>query len=100
MKHRLLHGRAIAFRGWRLSASSYAESPQGVGYGPSLRGDERRLDDQHRPFMPEWRLRAIAAATRSTCFNAGIRPAADMPGNAIPRGSGISTETSPRALLL
>jgi hypothetical protein len=30
-----------------------------VGHGPSLRGDERRLDDRHRPFMPEWQLRAV-----------------------------------------
>ena len=30
-----------------------------VGHGPSLHRDERRLDDRHRPFMPEWQLRAI-----------------------------------------
>jgi hypothetical protein len=35
------------------------ERQQRVGCGPSLRGDERRLDERHRPFMPEWQLRAV-----------------------------------------
>ena len=42
-----------------LSASSFAQCRQRVGYGPLLHRDERRLDDRHRPFMPEWQLRAI-----------------------------------------
>jgi hypothetical protein len=47
-----------------LSSVSTTGSERGkrqirVGYGPSLHSDERRLDDQYRPFMPEWRLRAI-----------------------------------------
>src|SRR5712692_5355078 len=33
-----------------MTAMRPLKGPKRVGYGPSLRGDERRLDDQHRPF--------------------------------------------------
>ena len=45
--------------GHRTAASEMFGRLEWVGYGPSLRGDERRLDYQQRPFVPKRRLRAI-----------------------------------------
>jgi hypothetical protein len=42
-----------------VSFQEYRKTATGLGYGPSLRGDERQLDEQHRPFMFARRLRAI-----------------------------------------
>ena len=48
--------RSVEFCRHRATAIGGSKGLQRVGYGPSLRGDERRLDDRHRPFMPEWQL--------------------------------------------
>jgi hypothetical protein len=50
---------ALHYRDTPPPASVQHEWLEWVGHGPSFRGDERRLDDRHRPFMPEWQLRAI-----------------------------------------
>jgi hypothetical protein len=42
-----------------MAASARRQRLQGVEHDPSLRGNERRLDDRQRPFMPEWQLHAI-----------------------------------------
>ena len=48
---RALKGATAAFR--------EIDRPQRVGHGPTLRHDERRLDDRHRPFMSDGEPRAI-----------------------------------------